>query len=186
LNLVADGQEAGWVLKPVRTMWHKHCPCPESNPAVQSVAQLLYKPSSPDSYMSYVRKRKFPLIFGKSCLVIWELDETLTVILWDKCWANERVRPIGGWVGLRVALDAVEKRSVSFPYRESNLCLPISSLVAILTSSPSSYFSIHEGESVNTSQMDIKRKICESRTWKNIYFSIHLSHCFISASKPVA
>jgi hypothetical protein len=51
----------------------------------------------------------------------------------------------------------------------------------------------YEKESVNTSQMDIKRKTCHTRTRKNIYFStyppptlIHLSHRFTSASKPAA
>jgi hypothetical protein len=29
-----------------------------------------------------------------------------------------------------------------------------------------------EGESVNRSQMDIKRKTCDIRNWKSIYFSI--------------
>jgi hypothetical protein len=50
----------------------------------------------------------------------------------------------------------------------------------------------YEGESVNRSQTDIKRKTCGSRTWgKNIYSSTyppltlkHLSRRFTSASKP--
>jgi hypothetical protein len=52
---------------------------------------------------------------------------------------------------------------------------------------------IRERERVNRSQMDIKRKTYDNRTWKNIYFStyppstlIHLSHRFTSASKPAA
>jgi hypothetical protein len=46
-----------------------------------------------------------------------------------------------------------------------------------------------EGESVNGSQMDIKRKTCDIRTRKYVYFSahppstsIHMSHRFTSAS----
>jgi hypothetical protein len=52
---------------------------------------------------------------------------------------------------------------------------------------------LYEEESVNMSQMDVKRKTCDIRNWKNIYFStyppptlIHLSHRFTSASKPAA
>jgi hypothetical protein len=49
-----------------------------------------------------------------------------------------------------------------------------------------------EGESVNRSQIDIKRKICDIRIWKkNIYFStyppptvLQLSDRFTNASKP--
>jgi hypothetical protein len=52
----------------------------------------------------------------------------------------------------------------------------------------------YEGESVHRSQMDIKRKTCDFRTWKkDIYFStyppqtlIHLFHRFTSASKTTA
>jgi hypothetical protein len=52
----------------------------------------------------------------------------------------------------------------------------------------------YEGDSVNRSQMNIKRQICDIRTWKkNIYLStyppqtlIHLPHRFTSASKPTA
>jgi hypothetical protein len=32
---------------------------------------------------------------------------------------------------------------------------------------------VYEGQSVNRSQMDTKRKICDIRTWKNIYFSTY-------------
>jgi hypothetical protein len=52
---------------------------------------------------------------------------------------------------------------------------------------------IYEVESVNSSQMDIKLKICDIRTDENIYFStypppilIHLSHRFANASKAAA
>jgi hypothetical protein len=55
------------------------------------------------------------------------------------------------------------------------------------------YLETYEKESVNRSQMDIKRKTCDIRTWKNTYFStyppptlIHLTHRFTSASKPAA
>jgi hypothetical protein len=53
----------------------------------------------------------------------------------------------------------------------------------------------YEGESVNRSQIDIKLKTCDIRTWekKNIYFStylpptlIHFSHRFTSVLKPAA
>jgi hypothetical protein len=57
----------------------------------------------------------------------------------------------------------------------------------------SHYFPKYVRESVNGSQMDIKRKTCDIRTWKNIYFStypsptlIHFSHRFTNASKPAA
>jgi hypothetical protein len=61
--------------------------------------------------------------------------------------------------------------------------------------SPGSQQLKYNEESVKRSQMDIKRKTCDMRTWKirNIYFStyppptlIHLSHRFTSASKPAA
>jgi hypothetical protein len=49
----------------------------------------------------------------------------------------------------------------------------------------------YEGDSVNRSKMDTKRKTCVIRTWKNIYFSTYppptlkiLSHRFTNASKP--
>jgi hypothetical protein len=52
---------------------------------------------------------------------------------------------------------------------------------------------IYEGESVNRSQVDIKRKTFYIQTCKNIYVSayppptlIHLSHRFTSASKLAA
>jgi hypothetical protein len=48
-------------------------------------------------------------------------------------------------------------------------------------------------ESVNRSQMDIKRKTCDIQTWKKAFISQHppptlmdLSHRFIFASKPTA
>jgi hypothetical protein len=52
---------------------------------------------------------------------------------------------------------------------------------------------MYEGESVNRSQIDIKRETCDIRTWKAIYFStyppptpIHLSRRFTSVPKPAA
>jgi hypothetical protein len=39
----------------------------------------------------------------------------------------------GGWMGSRAGLDAVEKRKISYPYRESNLGRPARSLVGIPT-----------------------------------------------------
>jgi hypothetical protein len=52
---------------------------------------------------------------------------------------------------------------------------------------------LYERESVNRSQMDIKRKTRDIRTCKNIYFPtypppilIHLPHRFTSALKPAA
>jgi hypothetical protein len=55
------------------------------------------------------------------------------------------------------------------------------------------FFIMYEGESVNRSQMDIKRKTLILELGKNIYFStyppltlIHLSNRFTSASKPAA
>jgi hypothetical protein len=54
-------------------------------------------------------------------------------------------------------------------------------------------FSGYEGESVNRSQMDVKRKTYDIWSWKkNLFLDIsytkliHLSHCFTSASKPAA
>jgi hypothetical protein len=53
----------------------------------------------------------------------------------------------------------------------------------------------YERESVNRSQLDIKRKACDTRNWKYIYIYIstcppptliHLSHRFTSGSKPAA
>jgi hypothetical protein len=57
----------------------------------------------------------------------------------------------------------------------------------------SRFIKLYEGESINKSQMDIKRKTCDIRTWKNIYFStyppptlLHLANRFTSESKTAA
>jgi hypothetical protein len=43
---------------------------------------------------------------------------------------------IGGWVGPRASLNAVEKRKISSPYRESNLGRPGRSIVSTFTELP--------------------------------------------------
>jgi hypothetical protein len=35
---------------------------------------------------------------------------------------------------------------------------------------------LYEGESVNRSQMDTKRKTCDIRTWKKTFISRHIVH----------
>jgi hypothetical protein len=53
---------------------------------------------------------------------------------------------------------------------------------AFLPIYPSLCISVYEGKSVNRSQIDIKRKTCNIRTW--VKTLIHLSDRFTSASKP--